>query len=176
MQPADKMQIILDDLRKLSSVYPHVAVQKQLTKAIESLEEIRKDMQDIPESGPNPTILIAEDEPTSQAVLNSYMQSHGFNTICVVNGKEAEKIIMDHACDIALLDLQMPVQDGLTTLSNIRYQEHCPVIITTAYIGNEHKNTAMLLGAADFMSKPINFNIMLRKITQLLQGRETLDI
>jgi len=101
------------------------------------------------------TVLIADDEKNMRWILDKNLGEWGFKTLLAENGEEALNLFMEADPDLAILDLRMPVLDGLTVLSRIRsINERFPVIIITAHGDTNSAVKAMKLGAVDYISKP----------------------
>ncbi|MCF6169006.1 PAS domain-containing hybrid sensor histidine kinase/response regulator [Lutibacter sp.] len=107
------------------------------------------------------TILIAEDEEVNYLYLETLLKDIlklNCNTIHVKNGKEAVNICKKKLnIDVVLMDIKMPIMDGIEATKSIKKQHpNIPIIAQTAYTTTEEKNKAFLAGCDEFISKPIN--------------------
>jgi phosphoserine phosphatase RsbU/P len=111
-------------------------------------------------------ILIVDDEPINVLLLESLLKSK-YNTTTAENGLEAYNKIMETPPDIVLLDILMPYMDGFETLEKIRTNKNLAniiVIMITAKVEKDDVKKAMLLGADDYIKKPIDATELYTKI------------
>lgn len=107
------------------------------------------------------TILLAEDYPVSQRLLGTHLERAGFEVLYAHNGAEAVEIFNKRRMDLVVLDVQMPIMDGLTAARLIREQEAAtsrspvPIIALTAAVFENEKIRCYQAGMNDFVSKPI---------------------
>ena len=85
------------------------------------------------------------------------------------NGLEALNIFKEKKIDLIILDIMMPVMDGLTTLEKIREVSTVPVILLTAKGQEEDKLQGYDYGADDYMTKPFSPNVLVAKVKALLK-------
>lgn len=115
-------------------------------------------------------ILIAEDEPRIVAFLAKGLSSHGYTTKATNNGDEVINILMKEKFDLLLLDLGLPMKDGLTVLTDLRGQGiSIPIIILTARDDIQDKLAGLEGGADDYITKPFHFRELLARIRLRLQ-------
>jgi PAS domain S-box-containing protein len=106
-------------------------------------------------------ILLAEDHPTNQRVVQLILESTGVELTIVNNGQEAVNIFQPGRFDLILMDMQMPLMDGLTATRTIRGREKVlnrpptPIAMFTANAMDEHRALAIKAGAHHHISKPI---------------------
>lgn len=109
-----------------------------------------------PRSADNALILIAEDDSDIAQILTAYLDREGYRTVTASDGEVA---LMHHQTlrpDLVLLDVQMPKQDGVAVLSEIRRRGGTPVIMATARAEDLDKLLALSIGADDYVIKPFN--------------------
>jgi signal transduction histidine kinase/CheY-like chemotaxis protein len=105
-------------------------------------------------------ILLADDHPTNRRVVELMMADTGALIVSVENGAEAVEAFTSQAFDLVLMDMQMPVMDGLTATRKIRQFEaassaaRAPIIMLTANAMAEHMAQATEAGADGFLAKP----------------------
>ncbi len=109
-------------------------------------------------SWPNKTILIADDDLLSRKYFAKVLASTKVSLVFVKNGKEAIDYCCDHPLvDLVLMDIKMPLKDGITATKEIK--KNCPeipIIIQTAYAFDYDKANAMASGSDEFITKPIH--------------------
>lgn len=112
-------------------------------------------------------ILIAEDEPQMQKVLEKKVSSLGYGTLVANDGETALKKIFEGGIDLVLLDIVMPAKNGFDVLEQMRSNDiDIPVIILSNLGDDEDFETAKRLGAKDYFVKS---NISLRDITAKIE-------
>ena len=104
-------------------------------------------------------VLLVEDNLINQKVAVKMLRKFGFNTSCAENGKEALEAFEKENYDIILMDMQMPVMDGLEATRGIRGREddahHIPIIAMTANAMKHDRERCLEAGMDDYISKPI---------------------
>ncbi|TAJ72406.1 MAG: PAS domain-containing hybrid sensor histidine kinase/response regulator [Phenylobacterium sp.] len=106
-------------------------------------------------------VLLAEDHPTNQRVVQLILEPSGVDLTIVSNGREAVEIFQPNLFDLILMDMQMPVMDGLTATREIRRRERelgatpTPIAMLTANAMCEHRDQATAAGADHLIAKPI---------------------
>ena len=101
-------------------------------------------------------ILIAEDEDDIRNLIKLHLTKKGFNVYDACNGQDAYNIFNTIKLDLAILDVMMPLMDGVTLLKHIRKSSRIPVIFLTARSDDSDKILGLKLGADDYMIKPFN--------------------
>lgn len=102
-------------------------------------------------------ILICDDEADIRSALKVYLSSEEYNIFEAENGKEALEIIEKEEINLLLMDIMMPVMDGIEALSRLREQENnIPVILLTAKSQDTDKIVGLNAGADDYITKPFN--------------------
>ena len=106
-------------------------------------------------------ILVVDDNPTNQQVLTMMLEGAGIETMVAGNGQEAVDLWSAGAFDAVLMDIQMPVMDGLTAVRTIRAAEAArdlaatPIIMVSANAMPEHIATSLQAGANGHVAKPV---------------------
>lgn len=118
----------------------------------------------------NKSILIVEDETKIRFLLRDYFaREKNFTIYEAENGLEALNIFKEKKIDLIILDIMMPVMDGLTALEKIREVSTVPVILLTAKGQEEDKLQGYDYGADDYMTKPFSPNVLVAKVKALLK-------
>ena len=121
----------------------------------------------------NFTTLIAEDDPLNFKYIELLLvRRTGIKIIWAKDGREAANYCMKNKnIDIVLLDLQLPVMDGLKTLEKIKeINPELPVIIQTANSWNNEEEVCMEAGSDGFFNKPLNMDVLLAKMDECLKS------
>ncbi|WP_297427636.1 response regulator transcription factor [Clostridium sp.] len=122
------------------------------------------------------TILIVEDELRIRFLLRDYLMREDYNVFEASNGEEGLFVFSTQKIDLVLLDIMMPVMDGLTMLEKLREVSTVPVILLTAKGEEEDKLQGYDYGADDYMTKPFSPKVVIAKVRALLKRtREDLD-
>ncbi|HTU22322.1 MAG TPA: response regulator, partial [Gemmataceae bacterium] len=117
-------------------------------------------------------ILVADDEPAIRTNLKLLLESEGYQVREAADGRQAERLLQDPDVALCLLDLKMPIRDGLDVLrGHADRLEETPVIVITAYGGSKAAIEAMKLGAYDYITKPFDFDEVLFSIRRALTQR-----
>jgi len=117
------------------------------------------------------SILVVEDEEDISLMLQDRLMFLGFYVTVARNGAEGIAILERMAIDGILMDIQMPVMDGLTMLKHIQEQyPNIPVIAMSAEINKEKLIQAIELGANDYLLKPIDVNLLAKKCTLIFSA------
>lgn len=101
-------------------------------------------------------ILVCDDERDIVAALKIYLEAEGWNVITAYNGAEAMKAVEEHDIQLVLLDIMMPVMDGISTIVKLRETSNVPVILLTAKSEDTDKVLGLNIGADDYITKPFN--------------------
>lgn len=101
-------------------------------------------------------ILICDDEIDIVNALEIYLSSEELEILKAYNGKEALEIIKVNDIQLILLDIMMPVMDGIEAISQIRKISNVPVIFLSAKSEDTDKILGLNVGADDYITKPFN--------------------
>ena len=121
------------------------------------------------------TLLLFEDDPSIRTMLATFLTAQGARVETAADGADALQRIRDIRPDILLLDVIMPVQDGLAILQAVRAEDCAlPVIMLTEKDGVDDKVTGLEYGADDYMTKPFSPKELLARIrAQLRRSQRT---
>ncbi len=117
----------------------------------------------------NKVILIAEDDDSNFKFLEAIMQMTNARVLRASNGQQAIDLCHNISqIDIVLIDLKMPVIGGFDAIRSIkRIRPGLPVLVQTAYASQNEINQSKLVGADDFIPKPIDLNLLITKMEKL---------
>ncbi|MFW5879641.1 MAG: response regulator, partial [bacterium] len=115
-------------------------------------------------------ILIVEDEEVNQLFLEAIMQETQVKSIKAFTGEQAIELCKSiNKIDLILMDIKLPGIDGITAIKEIKkINPRIPVIVQTAFTDNDNKNKCFQVGSSDYISKPINIELLLSKVNHLL--------
>ena len=118
-----------------------------------------------------PTVLIAEDSHDTRIMLKRAFELKGYSVIEAEDGGEALALTKKHHPSLLVIDLNMPVVDGLETIKNVRDQEppgeHVPIVAITAFDVYGMKEAALQLGCNTYLSKPLDMDELDRELKGL---------
>lgn len=119
-------------------------------------------------------ILAAEDNPVNQFVIQSTVESWGGKIDLVENGEEAIKRLEEKQYDVVLMDLQMPIMDGIAATKYIRQELRLdiPIIAFTANAIKTEKERCLTMGMNAYISKPFQEEELKRKMIQLITSED----
>ena len=119
------------------------------------------------------TLLVVEDDPASQHLIKEILEQTRARVIIAGDGKEALRTIENgHSITLILLDLQLPDQSGLELTQRIkRSHPQMPIIAQTAYAMRQDKQRTLEAGCDDYLSKPLNAELMLKKIETFIEEK-----
>ena len=116
------------------------------------------------------TVLIVEDYVDIRAMMKFLVEGFGYQVVEAADGQEAVEKVKKFRPDLILMDLSLPVMDGLTATQIIRKFDglgKVPIIAVTAY-GNSYYRRAMEAGCDDLINKPLDFNNLEPMLDQYL--------
>ena len=113
-------------------------------------------------------VLICDDQPDIVNALKIYLAPEGYHLYEAYTGKEALEVVKRHDIHLILLDVMMPVMDGITATSKIRGFSNAPIILLTAKSETEDKVLGLNVGADDYITKPfVPVEVLARVRSQL---------
>ena len=118
-----------------------------------------------------PKILLVEDNEMNRDMLSRRLLRNDFEVVMAVNGQEGVDMAKSEKPDIILMDMSLPVMDGLEATRTIKADEatkSIPVIALTAHAMDSDREQALQAGCDDFDTKPIELPRLLGKINALL--------
>lgn len=119
-------------------------------------------------------ILICDDEKDIVNALEIYLRSEGYNTVLSYNGKEALEKVKTEEIHLVLMDIMMPVMDGINAMVKIREISNIPVILLTAKGEDTDKVLGLNVGADDYVTKPFNPVEVIARVKSQLRRYMTL--
>lgn len=114
------------------------------------------------------TILVVDDEPSIVDVLSHYLDDDGFAVVSASDGPSAVAAYHEHAPDLVILDINLPVFPGTEVLRRIRLERDVPVILLTARIDETDRVVGLELGADDYVAKPFSPREVVARVKSVL--------
>ena len=113
-------------------------------------------------------VLICDDQPDIVNALKIYLKPEGYQLFTAYTGKEALEVVKNNDIHLILLDVMMPVMDGITAISRIREFSNVPIILLTAKSETEDVVLGLNVGADDYITKPfVPVEVLARVRSQL---------
>ncbi|HJB25704.1 MAG TPA: response regulator transcription factor [Firmicutes bacterium] len=114
-------------------------------------------------------LLIVEDEPDIQELLEAYLHDAGYETTIAGDGVEALAKFQKDKFDLILLDLMLPKIDGFGVCEFIRRESNVPILMLTALDGEQEQLRGFRMEIDDYVTKPFSMPILLQKIRAILR-------
>jgi signal transduction histidine kinase/DNA-binding response OmpR family regulator len=117
-------------------------------------------------------ILVVEDDLINQKLAQRLLKRKGYGITLASNGKEAVSLFIPGRFDLILMDIQMPIMDGLTATEKIRALDdgHVPIIALTAYAIKGDREKFLKKGMDDYISKPIDLDEFYKTLEKHLKS------
>lgn len=115
-------------------------------------------------------ILIADDEERWRRLVGDFLRNEGFKVVEAANGRQAVELLKQED-DVALviLDIMMPIMDGVAACQAIREFSSVPVIMVTAKTDEDSEVLGFVCGADEYISKPLKFPVFIARVKALLK-------
>lgn len=101
-------------------------------------------------------ILVCDDERDITDALKIYLTTEGYKVYTAFNGQEAVDVALKEDIQLVIMDIMMPIMDGMTAMTKIREEKNVPVIMLTAKGEDTDKILGLTVGADDYVTKPFN--------------------
>ena len=117
----------------------------------------------------NPLLLLIEDDPQFQMLLNTTLQSQGFHVLAVGTGQAGLIAVRNQQPSLLILDLGLPDMDGHEVISRLRKWSEIPIIVLSARDQETDITLALDHGADDYLTKPFSPAVLISRIKALLR-------
>src|SRR5260370_32069443 len=118
----------------------------------------------------SPHIIIVDDEAPAREMVGDYLKMHGFAVTLCDGGKSLrEAIAAGEPPDLVVLDLNMPEEDGLSIIRDLKSRMNVPVIMLTATASPIDRVVGLELGADDYVAKPCELRELMARIRSVLR-------
>lgn len=116
-----------------------------------------------------PLVLLVEDEPELAALVHDYLVREGIRVQVLNDGGSVVDWTQQHAPDLILLDIQLPVKDGLSICRELRAHSNVPIILLTARVDEIDRLLGLELGADDYVCKPFSPREVVARVRAVLR-------
>ncbi|MBE6759418.1 MAG: response regulator transcription factor [Ruminococcaceae bacterium] len=114
------------------------------------------------------TVLVCDDDRDIVSALKIYLTAEGYSVLEAYDGAQALEIVRQGSVELVLMDVMMPVMDGIAATARLREESNIPVIMLTAKSEDIDKVLGLGIGADDYVTKPFNpVELMARVKSQL---------
>ena len=113
------------------------------------------------------TILIADDDKKSIKLLRDVLQASGYSVAVARDGRETVALAQARKPDLILMDIRMPVMDGIAAMKELRADpntDRIPIIAITAHAMRGDKERFIQQGFDDFLAKPVDIHVLLDRV------------
>ena len=117
----------------------------------------------------SPHIIIVDDEAPAREMVGDYLKMHGFGVTLCDGGKSLRSVIETSVPDLVVLDLNMPEEDGLSIIRDLKSRINVPVIMLTATASPIDRVVGLELGADDYVAKPCELRELMARIRSVLR-------
>ena len=117
----------------------------------------------------SPHIVIVDDEAPAREMVGDYLKMHGFAVTLCDGGKSLRGAIENNVPDLVVLDLNMPEEDGLSIIRDLKSRTNVPVIMLTATASPIDRVVGLELGADDYVAKPCELRELMARIRSVLR-------
>ena len=114
-------------------------------------------------------IIIVDDEAPAREMVGDYLKMHGFSVTLCDGGKSLRSAIEAGVPDLVVLDLNMPEEDGLSIIRDLKRRGNVPVIMLTATASPIDRVVGLELGADDYVAKPCELRELMARIRSVLR-------
>jgi signal transduction histidine kinase len=121
---------------------------------------------------PQKRILLADDNALNTLMFSEYLQEEGYQVVLARNGEEALAALGSSRVDLVVMDIQMPVLDGLATMRQLRQQaqfQDLPIIALTALAMPGDQQRCLQAGATEYIPKPVQLKHLIQRVRHWLQ-------
>ena len=117
----------------------------------------------------SPHIIIVDDEAPAREMVGEYLKMHGFTVTLCDGGKSLRTAIEAGVPDLVVLDLNMPEEDGLSIIRDLKGRTNVPVIMLTATASPIDRVVGLEIGADDYVAKPCELRELMARIRSVLR-------
>ena len=117
-------------------------------------------------------ILVVEDEKGIRDAITIYLKNQGYYVYEAENGVQGLEMVENHTIHLAIVDIMMPVMDGITMTMKLREKYDFPLIFLSAKSEDIDKITGLNIGADDYIGKPFSTSLLKGKINNILKAKE----
>jgi len=123
-----------------------------------------------------PHILIVDDDADMRRLVSDYLGEFGLRVSCALDGQGMRRQLADNVVDLVLLDLKLPIEDGMTIARELRQRSSIPIIMVTGCKDDVDRIMGLELGADDYLTKPFNPRELLARIRTVLRRAQSYPV
>src|SRR5215204_6928703 len=116
-----------------------------------------------------PHIVVVDDEASTREMVGEYLGAHGFQVSQCDGGAALRELLKKTSADLIVLDLNMPEEDGLSIVRDLKQHSRVPVIMLTATASAIDRVVGLELGADDYLAKPCELRELVARIRSVLR-------
>ncbi|MCA9872361.1 MAG: response regulator transcription factor [Anaerolineales bacterium] len=120
-------------------------------------------------------VLVVDDEAKLVSVVKGYLEQAGYRVATAANGREALFAARDHQPDLIILDMMMPVMDGLAFMREYAREGSAPIIALTARVDETDKVLGLEMGADDYLTKPFSVREFIARVKAIFRRMDMLQ-
>lgn len=131
---------------------------------------------DVDGSGETPTILLVEDTEDNRHMMKKLLEMSGYRVLEATNGEEAVEVTSKESPELILMDLSLPIIDGLAAtrlIRNLPEGNHLPIIAVSAHDTADFHADALAAGCDAYITKPINYPELEEVVARLMSAPKT---
>jgi two-component system OmpR family response regulator len=121
-------------------------------------------------------ILVVDDDAGIRGLLSDFLERHGFQVATAANGTAMDALLAAGNFDLAVLDVMMPGEDGLSILRRLQHDRSLPIIMLSAVGTDVDRIVGLEMGAEDYLAKPCNPRELLARIRTVLRRVRHTDV
>ncbi len=122
------------------------------------------------------TILVVDDEPQIREAIERSLRARRYDVVSAPDGSEALDLAATRSPDLVIMDLNMPVMDGLEATRRIRAWSSVPILVLSVRDQEEDKIGALDIGADDYLTKPFGTGELLARVRALLRRGDPAEV
>ena len=120
-----------------------------------------------------PHIIVVDDEASTREMVGEYLSTHGFQVSQCDGGAALREVLKKATADLIVLDLNMPEEDGLSIVRDLKARSRVPIIMLTATASAIDRVVGLELGADDYLAKPCELRELVARIRSVLRRSQT---
>ena len=120
-------------------------------------------------AGAGESILVVDDDATVRELLADYLGSHQYQVLCAANGEEARTLLAAHQPRVVLLDIGLPLEDGLSLARFIREQYDIGILMVSGAGDTIDRIVGLEVGADDYLAKPFDLRELRARLKSILR-------
>ena len=117
---------------------------------------------------------MVEDDRETRSLVARYLRANGCHVVAVADGREMQRMMVDHRIDMIIMDLMLPDEDGLSLCRKVRAKSQVPIIMLTARGEDIDRIVGLEMGADDYLPKPFSARELMARIKVILRRARSL--